>query len=387
FCRSLAVKFENEQSQKEWHSAIAKAQKKYASKFTHQDIRYSSFAPVRNDSYARWYVDGARYMWDVADMMERAQEEIFITDWWLSSEIYLKRPDLTGHTWKLGEVLKRAAERGVRVYIMLYKEVKLALGISSFLTKDTLARIHPNIKIFRHPDHNTTHSVLYWAHHEKIVVVDQMYAFVGGIDLTFGRWDDFRHKLVDVGHCGVKNSLSPNSKRSGSGGALQHLLRGTNDLIVRPVASPYKNTNNNDTSINSTDDRNTTKDSVSVKTTDTSLSDISRSDKVTPRITFEGTDDSISEYAELTSPDSEDETDKAVTHQNRHGGNLGKNKSTLGDKKNISFEENSSTNAYSKTNNLKNRILRRETKGAADRDGHAGRINHVKRLGLDLVEE
>ena len=27
-----------------------------------------------------------------------------------------------------------------------------------------------------------------WAHHEKIVVVDQIYAFVGGIDLCYGRY-------------------------------------------------------------------------------------------------------------------------------------------------------------------------------------------------------
>lgn len=47
------------------------------------------------------YVDGARYMWDVADILESAKEEIFITDWWMSPEIYLKRPDLTGNQWRL----------------------------------------------------------------------------------------------------------------------------------------------------------------------------------------------------------------------------------------------------------------------------------------------
>lgn len=46
------------------------------------------------------YVDGAWYMSDVADLLEDAREEIFITDWWLSPDIYLKRPDLTGSRWK-----------------------------------------------------------------------------------------------------------------------------------------------------------------------------------------------------------------------------------------------------------------------------------------------
>ena len=38
---------------------------------------------------------------------------------------------------------------------------------------------------------------LLWAHHEKIVVIDQVVAFVGGIDLCYGRWDDHTHKLTD----------------------------------------------------------------------------------------------------------------------------------------------------------------------------------------------
>lgn len=50
----------------------------------------------------------------------------------------------------------------------------------------------------RHPDHVSS-SVYLWAHHEKIVVIDQSVAFVGGIDLAYGRWDDGEHRLTDVG--------------------------------------------------------------------------------------------------------------------------------------------------------------------------------------------
>ena len=38
-----------------------------------------------------------------------------------------------------------------------------------------------------------------WSHHEKIVVIDQTLAFVGGIDLCFGRYDDSCHRLADHG--------------------------------------------------------------------------------------------------------------------------------------------------------------------------------------------
>ena len=44
--------------------------------------------------------------------------------------------------------------------------------------------------MFRHPDHASADMKDHlWAHHEKLVVVDQRYAFVGGIDLCYGRWE------------------------------------------------------------------------------------------------------------------------------------------------------------------------------------------------------
>jgi phospholipase D1/2 len=50
----------------------------------------------------------------------------------------------------------------------------------------------PNVKILRHPD------ILlptFWSHHEKLVVIDQFIAFVGGIDLCYGRFDNPKHSI------------------------------------------------------------------------------------------------------------------------------------------------------------------------------------------------
>ena len=55
------------------------------------------------------FVDGRSYMDALADAFEAAREEIFITDWWLSPEIYLKRPITHGDYWRLDQVLKRKA--------------------------------------------------------------------------------------------------------------------------------------------------------------------------------------------------------------------------------------------------------------------------------------
>lgn len=45
----------------------------------------------------------------VADAIDAAKEEIFIADWWLSPEIYLKRPAVEGDYWRLDKLLQRKA--------------------------------------------------------------------------------------------------------------------------------------------------------------------------------------------------------------------------------------------------------------------------------------
>lgn len=90
-------------------------------------------------------------------------------------------------------------KEGVKIFVMIYKEVQMALGINSFYSKQRLVEKCPeNIKVFRHPDHAKV-GVFFWAHHEKIVVVDQTVAFLGGIDLCYGRWDNQEHRLTDLG--------------------------------------------------------------------------------------------------------------------------------------------------------------------------------------------
>uniref|UniRef100_A0A8B9K3W9 Phospholipase n=1 Tax=Astyanax mexicanus TaxID=7994 RepID=A0A8B9K3W9_ASTMX len=195
--RNLVLKFSSYRHARWWGQAIDEFVRKHGSAFL-QDHRFGSFAKQAENIPAKWYVNGKTYMEDVANALEEAEEEIFITDWWLSPEIFLKRPVVEGNRWRLDCILKRKAQKGVRIFVMLYKEVELALGINSEYSKRTLLQLHPNIKVMRHPDHVSS-SVYLWAHHEKIVVIDQSVAFVGGIDLAYGRWDDREHRLTDVG--------------------------------------------------------------------------------------------------------------------------------------------------------------------------------------------
>jgi phospholipase D1/2 len=93
-------------------------------------------------------------------------------------------------------------QQGVHIYVILYREVEAVLSdLASKRAKEDFTRIHANIHVLRHPNHisiNPFESALYWSHHDKVVVVDQKLAFVGGIDLAPGRYDTSSHMLHDV---------------------------------------------------------------------------------------------------------------------------------------------------------------------------------------------
>ncbi len=109
--------------------------------------------------------------------------------------MFINRPVLVGDRWRLDKLLKQKAEQGVKIYILIYKEIEITLPINSAYSKRTLS--HRNIKVLRHPDH--LNGPIMWAHHEKLVIIDQTVAYFGGIDLCYGRWDDHCHRLTDLG--------------------------------------------------------------------------------------------------------------------------------------------------------------------------------------------
>ncbi|KAI8980525.1 hypothetical protein BDB01DRAFT_836742 [Pilobolus umbonatus] len=170
--------------------------------------RYDSFAAVRHGAQAKHYIDGQTYCWAVSEAIESATECIYIEDWWLTPEMYLRRPPSKYPEYRLDVQLKRKAEQGVKIYVVVYKEVTMAMTLNSKHTKDTLQALHENILVQRYPDHDIG-GTFFWSHHEKFVVVDNRIAFLGGIDLCFGRWDTHAHPLADFHGDDFENELFP----------------------------------------------------------------------------------------------------------------------------------------------------------------------------------
>ncbi|KAH0831900.1 phospholipase D [Lanmaoa asiatica] len=182
----------NERQMLQWITALEKAADNC--QFVTKN-RFGSFAPIRMNVAAQWLVDGRDYMWNLSRALMIAKESIYIHDWWLSPELQLRRP--SKDKYRLDRILERKASQGVKIYVILYQEVSSrTTPTDSNYAKQRLSSLHENIMIQRSPSHFQT-GTFYWAHHEKLCVIDQTIAFAGGIDLCFGRWDTPQHVLVD----------------------------------------------------------------------------------------------------------------------------------------------------------------------------------------------
>ncbi|GAB2300332.1 Phospholipase D, variant 2 [Dionaea muscipula] len=161
---------------------------------------------------------------DVFDAINNAKHLIYITGWSVYTEIKLirdpKRPKPGGDI-TLGELLKKKADQGVRVLMLVWDDRTSV----KFLKEDGLMQTHDEetesyfhdsevhcVLCPRNPDggHSMVQNLeisTMFTHHQKIVIVDsglpnggdedkrRIVSFVGGIDLCDGRYDTQFHSL------------------------------------------------------------------------------------------------------------------------------------------------------------------------------------------------
>lgn len=193
--RKLSIAATNPKITKFWFTAIKKVMDENEYVGTH---RFGSFAPIRKNAFAQWFVDARDYMFAASSAIEMAKDVIYIHDWWLSPELYLRRPANGNQDWRIDRLLKRKAQQGVKIFIIIYRNVGNTVVTDSLYTKHSLLDLENNIYVLRSPN-QIMQNVFFWAHHEKLLIIDNSVCFLGGIDLCFGRWDTPDHVLVDDG--------------------------------------------------------------------------------------------------------------------------------------------------------------------------------------------
>ncbi|MVA25761.1 phospholipase D-like domain-containing protein [Agrobacterium vitis] len=140
-------------------------------------------------SKAGFLIDGAQYFRALADALSRAQEQIFIIGWDFNPDIQLIPEDQASPT--LGEFLISLVDNNSRlsIHILVWAMGPIYSGKSLRMLGKTELKAHPRIDLRL----DTRHAVR-GSHHQKMVVIDDALAFIGGIDLTAKRWDTPEHR-------------------------------------------------------------------------------------------------------------------------------------------------------------------------------------------------
>jgi phospholipase D1/2 len=141
-------------------------------------------------------VDGEAYYGALADALERAERSVLLIGWDFHSRVEL-RPGRPGpENAPLAALLDRLARARRRLQIhvlawdfaLLYSLERQILPLLQFGAR-THRRVHFELD---------AHHPVAACHHQKIAVVDDSVAFVGGFDLTGGRWDTRAHAPGDA---------------------------------------------------------------------------------------------------------------------------------------------------------------------------------------------
>jgi phosphatidylserine/phosphatidylglycerophosphate/cardiolipin synthase-like enzyme len=140
--------------------------------------------------------DAAEYFAALRDVLLRAERQVYILGWDIHSET-----DLLGPSGRVDDGLPVRLGPFLNALVQLQPALRINILTWDFAALYAAEREWNSAKKF------TTNSngrirfcldaclPLGSAQHQKIVVVDNAIAFVGGLDLTIRRWDTSEHRL------------------------------------------------------------------------------------------------------------------------------------------------------------------------------------------------
>jgi phospholipase D1/2 len=145
---------------------------------------------------AAFLIDAESYFTALAAALEKARRDIIIIAWDIDSRVHLLRDSKDSYLpAQLGDFLNTLVSRrpDLHAYILDWDfSVIYTLEREPFPVIKLDWRTHKRVH-FRLDDQHPVGG----SHHQKIVVVDDAIAFVGGIDLTRFRWDTSEHRVDD----------------------------------------------------------------------------------------------------------------------------------------------------------------------------------------------
>ncbi|MGW8393940.1 phospholipase D-like domain-containing protein [Pseudoduganella sp. HUAS MS19] len=160
------------------------------------DDKNAFSAPTSGNKIAA-FTTGEAYFADLIKEFDAATSEICMAGWQVNWDAMLA-PGV-----RLYDVFLRAAKRGVDIYVMPWNDTEPVQTYDD-QTKVVLESINDlkprdgtkfgKVKVELCPAF-VEHNGGYYSHHQKQVVVDRKIAYVGGIDVAYGRFDDDTYDL------------------------------------------------------------------------------------------------------------------------------------------------------------------------------------------------
>ncbi|VAW76880.1 Phospholipase D [hydrothermal vent metagenome] len=179
-----------------------------------------TFSKPSKQNKAWFYTDGKEYFSDIYDAITALDSgsSIYITDWGMDIDLYLKKEAkkskdgkllidpktkqaIHDNKYRLLDVFVAAALRDIRIHIILWdskiintQDIRNEAVLESILGNNK--KHSNNIRVIRHRP-----SPIY-THHQKTVTLinpktNEVTSYLGGLDLYHGRWDTNEHRLAD----------------------------------------------------------------------------------------------------------------------------------------------------------------------------------------------
>jgi phosphatidylserine/phosphatidylglycerophosphate/cardiolipin synthase-like enzyme/uncharacterized membrane protein YdjX (TVP38/TMEM64 family) len=150
---------------------------------------------IAHASRLAWLVDGAAYFDAFVHAAMAARESILIVGWDIQSRARLMPEMPDGLPAELGPFLDALVRRrrGLRVHVLDWD-----FSLVFALERELLPAIRLGWRTHRRMEFRLdAEHPLGGCHHQKVVVVDDSVAFLGGLDLTTSRWDTSAHLADD----------------------------------------------------------------------------------------------------------------------------------------------------------------------------------------------
>jgi phospholipase D1/2 len=185
----------------------------------HLDLYFNADDPphLTHDRSLNWIPK--RFWVDLYQALHEAKHFIYLTGWSINTKTVLIRDqNLAGYGETFGELLKRKADQGVRIILLLWNDPSSTnyskAGLLQTFDEETISFFkHTNVICrssgrkadLSNKSMETIAVQSLFTHHQKSIICDiqspdnrherALKAFLGGIDITLGRFDDSRYCL------------------------------------------------------------------------------------------------------------------------------------------------------------------------------------------------